>query len=119
MLVQGAFFDSSIVRELPFDKRRVSRVLHNLIDSGVILKTTRRGKYLFTDGFLSRLKGEIARGAGHRIFIPIPDLEIFDVVGVEHWTEQELEVYTKGLKDRWLLRTGRRVTEPLLREQYS
>lgn len=72
MLVQGAFFDSRTIRELPFSASQVSRVFHNLIDSGVIARTTRRGKYLLTDQFLEAAKGEIARGTNHRIFIPSP-----------------------------------------------
>jgi hypothetical protein len=110
LLVEGAFFDSHTLRELHFNTRQVDRVLHNLVSSGVITKHARRGKYLLTDGFLETLKGEIARGVRLSIFIPIPDLGIFDVSGIEHWMEHELEVYTKELRDRWLLRTGRRVT---------
>jgi len=110
LLIEGAFFDSHTIRELHFNSRQVDRVLHNLASSGVIAKRARRGKYLLTDSFIESLKGEIARGARHRIFIPIPDLGVFDVSGIEHWTEHELAVYTKELRDRWLLRTGRETT---------
>ena len=109
LLVEGPFFDSHTIRELHFNARQVDRVLHNLVGSGVIAKRPRRGKYLLTDGFLETLRGEIARGLGHRIFIPIPDLGVFDVSGIEHWTEHELDVYTNELRNRWLLRTGRGV----------
>ena len=110
LLLEGAFFDSHTIRELRFNARQVDRVLHNLLISGVIMKRARRGKYLLTDGFLETLRGEIARGVRQGIFIPIPDLGVFDVSGIEHWTEDELELYAKELRERWLLRTGRRVT---------
>lgn len=107
MLVQGVFFDSSSMRELPYNERLVTRVFRVLADSGVVAKSTRRGKYLLTDEFLGAVKAVIAKGMRRQIFVPLPDLAVFDVAGIETWTEEEFDLYTSKLKARWLLRAGR------------
>ncbi len=104
MLTQGVYFDSHSVRLLPFSKNSISRPLRALINSGVIMKSTRRGKYLLTDGFLDAMKQDITKGMPRGPFVHYPDLTVFDISGIESWTEEELEVYIKELKRRWMLR---------------
>lgn len=106
MLTQGVHFDAHGVRGLPFARNFVTRTFRALIDSGVITRSTRRGKYLLTGGFLDAMKKEITRGMPRGIFVHYPDLAVFDISGIESWTEEELEVYVKELEKRWLLRTG-------------
>jgi hypothetical protein len=107
MLVQGVFFDSSSMKELPYNERLANRVFRALVDSGIVAKSTRRGKYLLTDEFLGAVKAVTTRGMRRQIFVPLPDLAVFDVAGIETWTEEELDIYTSKLKARWLLRSGR------------
>jgi hypothetical protein len=105
MLAQGVYFDAHSVYGLPVNKRLVTRSLRALLDAGVITKSTTRAKYLFTDAFLEAMGREIAGGMPRGIFVHYPDLSIFDVCGIGSWTEEELQVYVRRLREHWVLRT--------------
>lgn len=104
MLVQGVFFDSRSLRGPSFNERQVTRVLDALIDSQVITRSMPRMKYVLTDEFLDTVKREVTRLMPRRLFIHYPDFEVFDVSGIESWSQEELELYMKELKKRWLAR---------------
>ena len=56
MLVQGSFFKSNgIRRRLPLTSSLVTNVLQSLVNSGVITKTSTRGKFMFTNEFFDML----------------------------------------------------------------
>jgi hypothetical protein len=105
MLTQGVYFDSESVYGLPVNKALVTKTLRALLDEGVIRKSSTRAKYLFTDAFLQAMGDQIAEGMPRGIFVHYPDLAVFDVCGIGNWTEEELQVYVRRLKEHWLLRT--------------
>jgi hypothetical protein len=106
MLAQGVYFDAQSVYGLPVSKRLVTRTIRALLDAGVIGKSTTRAKYLFTDAFLEAMGREITEGMPRGNFVHYPDLSIFDVCGIGSWTEEELQVYVRRLREQWVLRTA-------------
>lgn len=105
MLIQGVFFDSRRLRRLPFNGRLVERVLRSLVDSRVVVKSRLRRKYILTEDFLNLAKGEIVRAIPRQLFIHCPDPAVFDISGLESWSEEELEIYVRELRKRWLSKT--------------
>jgi len=71
----------------------------------VIRKSTARAKYLFTEAFLEAAEREITGGMPRGIFVHYPDLSIFDVCGIGNWTEEELQIYVRRLREHWVRRT--------------
>ncbi|MGH9919247.1 MAG: hypothetical protein ACRD6W_10345 [Nitrososphaerales archaeon] len=106
MLTQGVHFDSHSVYGLPVRKGLVTTTLHSLLDAGIVTRSTARAKYLFTDAFLEAMGLQITEGMPRGIFVHYPDLSVFDICGIERWTEEELQVYVKRLKQHWVLRTS-------------
>jgi len=102
MLTQGAYFDSRNIWGLHFNRDSVRRAFRNLIDSEVIKRSGRRGKYLLTDKFLNAMKEDVARVRPRGIFIHYPDFGVFDICGIGSWSEDEIEVYVKRLRKHWL-----------------
>jgi hypothetical protein len=47
----------------------------------------------------------MTEGMPRGVFIHFPDLRVFDISGIEEWTEEELDRYTRRLKERWTIRT--------------
>ena len=105
MLLQGVFFDSRSLDRLPFNRKLKGRVLRALVESGVAAKSRPRRKYLLTDDFLSLAKEEITRGMPRRLFINYPDRSVFDISGIDRWSEQEFDLYVKELKKHWQMRS--------------
>ncbi len=105
MLAQGVYFDAHSIYGLPVSKRHVTRTLRALLDAGVIGRSTTRAKYLFTDAFLEAIGREITGGMPRGIFVHYPDLCIFDICGIGSWTEEELQVYVRRLREHWVLRS--------------
>jgi hypothetical protein len=105
MLIQGVFFDTRRLRRLPFNKRLVERVLRALVDSRVVVKSRLRRKYILTDEFLNLAKGEVVRTMPRQLFIHCPDAAVFDISGIEDWTEEELEIYLRELRKHWREKT--------------
>jgi hypothetical protein len=106
MLTQGTFFDSQSLRGT-FPRMLVTRTLRALMDSHVVTKSMPRRKYLFASEFKDIVKGEITRGMPRGVFVRYPDFAVFDVSGMECWTEDEFETYVKRLRKHWLARSGR------------
>ncbi len=104
MLVQGVYFESESIWGLPFNRNLVRKTFRALIGSSVIRKLGMRGKYHLTDEFLNSMREDITREMPRGMFIRYPDLAVFDVCAIGTWTEGELEVYVRRLKERWLLR---------------
>jgi hypothetical protein len=105
LLLKGVHFDSANVRRMPLGQTSITRTLHGLIEAGIISKSPIKGKYRLTDEFVDSLKNEMTEGMPRGIFIHFPDLRIFDISGIEEWTEEELDRYTRRLKERWTIRT--------------
>jgi len=108
MLVQGIHFDSQSMWKMPIDRNQVWRAFRTLIKSGVIEKlVTIKGRYRFTQGFLEALKQDITKQMPRGVFLHYPDIGIFDIAGMEFWTEDEFERYVKRQREHWLwLKSG-------------
>lgn len=104
LLAQGVYFESESIWGLPFNRDLVRKTFRALIGSSVIRKLGIRGKYQLTDEFLDSMRQEVTRAMPRGIFIRYPDLAVFEMCGLGTWTEEELEVYVRRLKERWLLR---------------
>jgi excisionase family DNA binding protein len=103
MLVQGIHFDSQSMWKMPIDRNQVWRAFRALINSGVIEKlVTIKGRYRFTQGFLEALKQDITKEMPRGVFLHYPDLGIFDISGMEYWTEDEFERYVKRQRKYWV-----------------
>jgi hypothetical protein len=77
-----------------FGATSITRTLHGLIEASIISKKPIKGKYRLTDKFVDSLKSEMTEGMPRGIFIHFPDLRIFEISGIEEWTEEELDRYT-------------------------
>ena len=40
-----------------------------------------------------------------RLFINYPDRSVFDISGIDRWSEQEFDLYVKELKKHWQMRS--------------
>ena len=89
---------------MPFDHNSVGRTLRALIDAEVISRSPVRGKYRFTDTFAEMLKQDVTKDMPRELFIHYPDLRVFDIAGIDLWTEAEFKWYTERLRERWLIR---------------
>ncbi|MDV3277901.1 MAG: hypothetical protein LYZ69_05480 [Nitrososphaerales archaeon] len=109
MLVQGVDFSSSHVRELPASRSSATRILRALAGSGVIMNSSVRGKgkYRFTEEFLSAVSQDIAEGMPRGTFLHYPALRVFDVCRIGSWTEEELEAYVERLRKHWRIMSTR------------
>ena len=112
LFLKGVHFDSSSIWAMPFDHNNVSRTFRALIDAGIVSKSPIRGKYRFTDTFAEMLKQDVTKNMPRELFIHYPDLRIFDLAGIEQWTEAELAWYTERLRERWLIRTRQLAETP-------
>ena len=52
------------------------------------------------------MKLDIIKGMPRGILVHYPDLKVFDVSGIEEWTEEELDRYIARLRERWQIRRG-------------
>lgn len=110
VLVEGVAFDSHDLRKLPFSPAFVTRVLKSLRQSGVLERVNTR-KYLFTDGFVNTMKEEIMSKVPRNGLMQFPTTTIFDMCGIESWSEVEVEGFVSRLKEH-REKTSR--TSPLL-----
>ncbi len=101
VLTEGVSFDSHDLRKLPFRPAHVTRVLRALLNSGV-LERINAGKYLFTDEFQGLVKNEILSTTPRSGILQFPTMTVFDICGVDRWSERELEQFFKRLKEHWL-----------------
>jgi hypothetical protein len=106
ILLEGVHFDSASIWGMPFDHNSVARTFRALIDAGVIARSPVKGKYRLTDEFLDTMKLDIIKGMPRGILVHYPDLKVFDVSGIEEWTEEELDRYIARLRERWQIRRG-------------
>ncbi|HEV2138031.1 MAG TPA: hypothetical protein VGR53_04260 [Nitrososphaerales archaeon] len=106
VLAEGVSFDSHDLRKLPFQPAHVTRVLRALMNSGVLERINSR-KYLFSDRFLGVVKEEILGKTPRTGILQFPTMTIFDICGVEYWSERELEHFVRRLREHWLDLSGK------------
>ena len=119
MLVQGIYFESESIWGLPLNRDLVRKTFRALIGSNVIRKLGMRGKYQLTDEFLDSMREDITRRMPRGMFIRYPDLAVFDICGIGTWTEEEVEVYVRRLKERWLLRAKQAEAQGLANAEHK
>jgi hypothetical protein len=56
MLAEGVYFESGSVWGLPLSGSRVARTFRALADAGVVRRSSVKGKYHFTQGFLEEMR---------------------------------------------------------------
>jgi hypothetical protein len=100
LLLEGIAFDTHDLRKLPFSPTLITRVLKSLQQSGVIQRVN-PGKYLFTDSFSEVMKGRVLGKAPRSELMQFPTMTVFDMCGIECWTERDLEHFTQRLKQYW------------------
>ena len=101
MLTEGVYFESGSVWGLPLSGSRVARTFRALADAGVVRRSSVKGKYNFTQGFLEGMRREITRKMPRGSLVHFPDLAVFEVSGIADWTEAELDVYSRRLREHW------------------
>ena len=97
-LLEGVFFDTRDFRRHHYNKNLVTRVVKALVDSGVLRKIRDRRNYILTEEFLDMVKEEIRRKIPASGIHQFPSLNVFDVAGVETWTEHEFELYVDEMR---------------------
>jgi hypothetical protein len=100
VLLEGIAFDTHDLRRLPFNSTLITRVLRSLQQSGVIRRVN-TGKYLFTDSFSGAMKERILGKTSRSELMQFPTMTVFDMCGIECWTERDLEHFTERLKQHW------------------
>ena len=107
VLIESVAFDTHDLRKLPFRSTSVTRVLRSLRDSGVLERVNTR-KYLFTDGFVAILKEEILRKTPRSGLMQFPAMTVFDMCGMESWSEKDVEAFVERLRQHWTDLAGKR-----------
>ncbi len=104
-LIQGVFFDPPILtRNFGSSKSMVSRVLRSLCEAGVIERID-GSKYLLKEDFKQIVKKGITSKMPRDIFLSFPDNGVYDLCGIESWSQEEIDGYTKRLKEYWASRS--------------
>lgn len=97
VLVESVAFDTHDLRKLPFSSTLVTKVLKSLRQSGVLERVNTR-KYLFNDKFAGVLKEEVLRKTPRSGLMQFPAMTVFDICGIETWTERDMEQFVKRLR---------------------
>ena len=106
VLLMGVAFDSHDLRKLPFRPSQITRVVNALLGEGVIARIGRRKKYLLASDFRNLLKEQVLQKTPRSGIIQFPTMTAFEVCGMEHWSELEVDRGVSGLRDHW--QTARR-----------
>ena len=116
VFTQGLFFDARTLSKLPYERTLVWRVVNALVKGGII-EQVGKGKYALTDSFTNNLKREITWKMPRGALVSLPNLQVFDVCGIDTWDEEELALYVSWLKKHWAsLRTSRQTQAQRRRE---
>ena len=100
VMIEGVAFDSHDLRRLHYSSTLVTKVLRSLRQSNVLERVNAR-KYLFTDRFALALKQEVLGKTPRSGLMQFPSISVFDICGIESWTERDLEHFMKRLKQHW------------------
>lgn len=97
VLVESVAFDTHDLRKLPFSSTLITKVLKSLRQSGVLQQVNTR-KYLLNDKFAGVLKEEILGKSPRSGLMQFPAMTVFDICGIESWTERDLEHFVRRLR---------------------
>jgi len=100
VLTQGIAFDTQELKKHGFGHSLVTRVLMSLRQSGVLERVNTR-KYLFVDAFSGILREDVLGKTPRSGLMQFPTMAVFDMCGIEGWTEHDLENFVKRLRQHW------------------
>jgi hypothetical protein len=100
VLTQGIAFDTQGLRKHGFSHNLVTKVLASLRQSGVLERVNPR-KYLFADAFSEVLREDVLGKMPRSGLMRFPTMTVFDMCGIESWTEHDLEEFVKRLRQHW------------------
>jgi hypothetical protein len=100
VLLEGIAFDTHDLRRLPISPALITKVLRSLQQSGV-LQRVNTGKYLFTGSFSGAMKERVLGKTPRSELMQFPAMTVFDMCGIECWTERDLEHFTQRLRQYW------------------
>jgi hypothetical protein len=100
VLTEGIAFDTSDLKKHRFSSTLVTKVLRSLRQSGVLERVNAR-RYLFAEGFSGVLKEDILRKTPRSGLMQFPTMAVFDICGIEGWTERDLESFVRRLREHW------------------
>jgi hypothetical protein len=100
VLIEGIAFDSHDLRKLPYRPAFVTKVLKSLRQEGILERVNTR-KYLFRDEFVNAVKEEIMAKVPRNGLMQFPTTTVFDMCGVESWTEREMEGFLIRFREHW------------------
>ena len=100
VLTQGIAFDTQGLKKHGFSHNLVTKVLMSLRQSGVLQRVNPR-KYLFADAFSGVLREDVLGKTPRSGLMQFPTMTVFDMCGIESWTEPDLEDFMKRLREHW------------------
>jgi hypothetical protein len=100
VLTEGIAFDTNDLKKHGFSHSLVTKVLGSLRQGGVLERVNLR-KYLFADSFSRILKEDVLRKTPRSGLLQFPTMAVFDMCGIETWTEHDLDDFVRRLKQHW------------------
>lgn len=100
VLTQGIAFDTHDLKKHRFSSTLVTKVLRSLRQAGVLERVNLR-KYLLAGPFSRILKEDVLAKTPRSGLMQFPTMTVFDICGIETWTERDLENFTKMLRQHW------------------
>ncbi|HEV2227081.1 MAG TPA: hypothetical protein VGR56_09805, partial [Nitrososphaerales archaeon] len=96
VLTEGIAFDTGDLKKHGFSHNMLTRVLGSLRQSGVLERVNSR-KYLFADSFSRILKEDVLGKTPRSGLMQFPTMAVFDMCGIETWTERDLDNFVRRL----------------------
>jgi hypothetical protein len=100
VLLEGIAFDTQGLKKHGFSHNLVTKVLMSLRQSGVLERVNPR-KYLFAEAFSEILREDVLGKTPRSGLMQFPTMTVFDMCGIESWTERDLENFVKRLRQHW------------------
>jgi hypothetical protein len=111
VLMEGIAFDTGDLKKHGFSHNLLTKVLGSLRQSGVLEQMTRsRRKYLFADSFSRILKEDVLGKTPRSGLMQFPAMAVFDMCGIETWTEHDLDSFVGRLRQHWEVARGSSTT---------
>jgi hypothetical protein len=102
VLMEGIAFDTGDLKKHGFSHSLLTKVLGSLRQSGVLEPVSRsHRKYFFADSFSRILKEDILGKTPRSGLMQFPAMAVFDVCGMETWTEHDLDSFVRRLRHHW------------------
>lgn len=109
VLTEGIAFDTGDLKKHGFSHSMLTRVLGSLRQSGVLERVNSR-KYLFADSFSRILKEDVLGKTPRSGLMQFPTMVVFDMCGIESWTERDLDNFVSRLRQHWEVAQGSSTT---------